>query len=71
MEKHLNRQVKKVITWYTLLKDLPLFSEEEPIEPVAEIPSAAEEPAKSVEAAPVAEETPAKPKAKKAAAKKA
>lgn len=70
-EKVYASDMKKVITWYTLLKDLPLFSEEEPIAPVAEIPAAAEEPAKPVEAAPVAETAPAKPKAKKPAAKKA
>ncbi len=68
-EKVYASDMKKVISWYQILKDFPLFNE---AEPVAEEAVEAE-PAKAVEevAASVAEETaPAKPKAKKAAAKK-
>ena len=53
--------MKKVISWYQVLKDLPLFNEAEPVAPVAEVPPVAEEPVKAVEA-PVAEAVPAKPK---------
>jgi len=80
-EKVYASDMKKVISWYQVLKDLPLFNEEEPAAPT---PTAEEAP---VEEAPVAEEAkpdeaaaqadaetaPAKPKAKakKPAAKKA
>lgn len=69
-EKVYASDMKKVIAWYQLLKDMPLFSEEEVVAP-------------AVEEAPVAEETVTKPvetenvaakpkaKAKKPAAKKA
>jgi len=77
-EKVYASDMKKVISWYLLLKDLPLFSEpdpgaapaEEPVAVVTEEPvvAVAEEPAKPVEAA---EKAAAKPKAKKPAAKKA
>ena len=59
-EKVYASDMKKVITWYQLLKDLPLFNEEEPGAP------AAEETATVVEA-PVVEEVPAVKKTAKAA----
>lgn len=68
-EKVYASDMKKVISWFNILKEFPLFNEEEPgaqAEAPAEEakePVAAEEPAK-----PAAE---AKPKAKKPAAKKA
>jgi len=63
-EKVYASDMKKVINWYTILKDLPLFEEEEPgapaaEEPVAEevkAPVAAEEPV-AVEAVMTKEET--------------
>jgi hypothetical protein len=75
-EKVYASDMKKVINWFQILKDQPLFNEEDPGDaPVAETAPAvveeevaapvAEAPAKTEEAAP------AKPKAKKAAAKKA
>jgi hypothetical protein len=73
-EKVYASDMKKVINWYELLKDLPLFAEDEPGAVVAEETPAAEEPAKPVEEsakAVVSEKAPAKPKAKKPAAKKA
>jgi len=74
-EKVYASDMKKVISWYLLLKDLPLFNEADPGKPTAEEPVAdapvTEEPAKPVEAAAKAEKAPAKPKAKKPAAKKA
>ncbi len=73
-EKVYASDMKKVINWYQLLKDLPLFVEDAPGAPVAEEAPAVEEPAKpvgeSVKAA-VSEAAPAKPKVKKPAAKKA
>ncbi|MGY4539345.1 hypothetical protein ACVW0P_003779 [Mucilaginibacter sp. UYNi724] len=66
-EKVYSSDIKKIISWYMLLKDMPLFSEEAPASaPVAEEAPAAE-PVK--EEAPVAEVP--KAKAKKAPAKKA
>jgi hypothetical protein len=65
-EKVYASDMKKVISWYLLLKDLPLFSENEPDAPVAEEVPAAEEPLIVAEA----EKAPAKPKAKKTPAKK-
>jgi hypothetical protein len=65
-EKVYASDMKKVINWYQLLKDLPLFNENEPAAPVAEEASVVEEPVIVAEA----EKTPAKPKAKKAPAKK-
>ncbi|MDP9078303.1 MAG: DUF5606 domain-containing protein [Bacteroidota bacterium] len=72
-EKVYASDMKKIINWYQILKDFPLFNETDPAEtPVAEeAPVAGEEPAKPVEAASKAEAAPAKPKAKKPAAKKA
>ena len=72
-EKVYASDMKKVISWYLLLKDLPLFDEAEPgagateETPVTDETVKTDEPVKAVEA----EAAPAKPKAKKAAAKKA
>jgi len=66
-EKVYASDMKKVINWYQLLKDLPLFTENEPAGLVAEEAPAAEEPVIAAEI----EKAPAKPKAKKAPAKKA
>ena len=41
-EKVYASDMKKIISWYHIMKDLPLFSEEAPAEPVAEEPAAAE-----------------------------
>ncbi|MFI5136545.1 MAG: DUF5606 domain-containing protein [Sphingobacteriales bacterium] len=79
-EKVYASDMKKVISWYQVLKDLPIFNEVEQETPVAEEAPVIEEPVteeavEPVEAAvAVAEETPAakpKAKAKKAPAKKA
>jgi hypothetical protein len=73
-EKVYASDMKKVITWYQILKDLPLFNEPEPgtqateEAPVAEETPAAKAPKKTAEK-PAAEKVPAK--AKKPAAKKA
>jgi hypothetical protein len=72
-EKVYASDMKKVITWFQILKDLPLFTEADPGEPVAEEAVVDEVPAKPV-AEPVVkakEKAPAKPNAKKPAAKKA
>jgi hypothetical protein len=71
-EKVYSSDIKKIISWFHILKDMPLFSEEAPAVPVAEeAPAADEAPA----AEPVKEEAPIaeapKAKAKKAPAKKA
>ncbi|ASU35726.1 DUF5606 family protein [Mucilaginibacter xinganensis] len=69
-EKVYASDMKKIISWYQILKDMPLFNETDPaVAPAEEAAPVAEEPAK-VEAAET-EVAPAKPKAKKAAAKKA
>ncbi|WP_259071412.1 DUF5606 domain-containing protein [Mucilaginibacter sp. X4EP1] len=68
-EKVYASDMKKIISWYQALKDLPLFSEDEPTAPAAEETPAVAEPVKAVEAE-VAPEKP-KAKAKKPAAKKA
>ncbi|RFZ90343.1 hypothetical protein D0C36_21345 [Mucilaginibacter conchicola] len=68
-EKVYSSDIKKIINWYLILKDLPLFNEADP----AEAPAAEEAPAAPV-AEPVAEakeEAAPKAKAKKAPAKKA
>ena len=65
-EKVYSSDIKKIISWFYILKDMPLFSEEAPAAPVADEAPAAE-PVK--EEAPVAEAP--KAKAKKAPAKKA
>jgi hypothetical protein len=69
-EKVYASDMKKILSWYQVLKDLPLFNEDEPV--AAEETAVAEEPAKIVETveAVAAEEKP-KAKAKKPAAKKA
>ncbi len=68
-EKVYASDMKKIISWYQVLKDFPLFNE---ADPATEPAPAAEEPvAAPVEAVAATEEAPAKPKAKKAAAKKA
>lgn len=82
-EKVYASDMKKVVSWFNILKELPLFDEEAPdaapdetpVEEVKEVP-VAEEPAKPAAKAkkevPVeGEEAAAKPKAKKPAAKKA
>ena len=66
-EKVYASDMKKVIAWYQLLKDMPLFSEEEVVASAAEEAPVVEEVVKPAEAA----KAPAKPKAKKPAAKKA
>ena len=74
-EKVYASDMKKVIVWYQILKNIPLFNEEEPVAPVAEEAPIADEPVKLVETPVIAaEETVAakpKAKAKKGAAKKA
>ncbi|MEO7214819.1 DUF5606 domain-containing protein [Mucilaginibacter sp.] len=66
-EKVYASDMKKIINWFLLLKDLPLFSEELQSAPVAEEAEPVEE---EVAEAVSVEETP-KAKAKKPAAKKA
>jgi hypothetical protein len=72
-EKVYASDMKKVIGWYNILKDLPLFDEAEPgtatVEPTQEVEElrAAEALVKPA----TAEKTPSKPKAKKPAPKKA
>ena len=74
-EKVYASDMKKVINWYQILKDLPLFNEAEQAEPVAEEAPVVEEvpvakaPKKAAVEKPATEKTPAK--AKKPAAKKA
>jgi hypothetical protein len=74
-EKVYASDMKKVISWYQVLKDLPLFNEAEQAEPVAEETPVVEEapvakaPKKAVAEKPATEKAPAK--AKKPAAKKA
>jgi hypothetical protein len=78
-EKVYASDMKKVILWYQVLKDLPLFNEEEQAAPIAEeIPAVVETPveqiAKPAKIAAKPVETnaaPTKPKAKKPAANKA
>jgi hypothetical protein len=71
-EKVYSSDMKKIISWYHILKDMPLFSEADPAAPpVAEAAPATEEAVKPVEAVAKTKETaPAKPKAKKVAAAK-
>src|ERR1700712_3875205 len=60
-EKVYSSDMKKIITWYLLLKDLPLFSEELPTAPVTEgAPAAEAEPV--LEEAPIAETPAEEPK---------
>ena len=83
-ERVYSSDIKKIITWYNILKDMPLFNEE-PKQPVAEEAVVEETPVEEVAAQPEAsaKAKPAKaakadapdadkaPKAKKAPAKKA
>lgn len=73
-EKVYASDMKKVVSWYHIMKDMPLFSEATPEEAVAEEPIAEPEPvepiketkaAKSPKAAKPAEESAAPKKAKK------
>ncbi|HTE01530.1 MAG TPA: DUF5606 domain-containing protein [Mucilaginibacter sp.] len=75
-EKVYASDMKKIVSWYHILKDMPLFSEEVPTEAAAEEPAAEPEiaqPAKEIKAAKPAKTAPAteepaapkKPKAKK------
>ena len=78
-EKVYASDMKKVVSWFHVLKDLPLFSEQEPTaapaapetsvdeRPAEQDPSNKKAPSAANQAGP---ETPAKPKAIKAAAKK-
>jgi len=61
--------MKKIVSWYHILKDMPLFSEAEPTEALAEEPVAEPEPVKPVKAVKAAKE--AKPAEETAAPKKA
>ena len=73
-EKVYASDMKKVVSWYHIMKDMPLFSEESPEEVAAEEPVAEPEPAKPAKEAkaakapkaaePVAAETAAPKKAK-------
>lgn len=69
-EKVYASDMKKIINWFLILKDMPLFSEEAPTAAAPATEEVVAEPVK--EEAPVAEEPAApKAKAKKAPAKKA
>ena len=79
-EKVYASDMKKVLNWYSIIRELPLFTEADPAAAVAEEPVAVDEPVAIAEPAkPVAKKAPAKEagaekapaKAKKAAAKKA
>jgi hypothetical protein len=71
-EKVYASDMKKVISWYQLLKDMPLFNEEEPVAAVTEETTAVEEiPGPAKAAAPEATAVKPKAKAKKPAVKKA
>ena len=70
-EKVYASDMKKVINWYNILKDMPLFNEAEAAAPVAEEGLAPVDEASDVESVPVVTDAaPAKPKAKKAGTKK-
>jgi hypothetical protein len=67
--------MKKIVSWYHILKDMPLFSEAEPTAAVAEEPVAEPEPVKPVKPAKVAKaakkpESAEEPAAPKKAVKK-
>ena len=80
-ERVYSSDIKKIITWYYILKELPLFTEEpqQPIveeavteeTPVADVPAETEAPVKAKPAKADAPDGEKAPKAKKAAAKKA
>ena len=69
-EKVYASDMKKIVSWYHILKDMPLFTEAEPTEAIAEEPVAepepvkAAKPAKAAKKAEPAEETAAPKKAK-------
>jgi|SRR6185437_11827577 len=67
-EKVYASDMKKVVSWFQILKDLPLFSEEEP---VATETAAAEEPVKPAKTAEPAPASATTKKGKKPAVKKA
>ena len=68
-EKVYASDMKKIVSWYHLLKDLPLFSEEEPAQEAVPLPEP-EAPVTEAPAEPVAETPAPKPAAKKKAAAK-
>src|SRR5476651_1715927 len=71
-EKVYASDMKKIISWFQLLKDMPLFNEEEPVAAVTEETTAVEEiPGPAKAAAPEATAVKPKAKAKKPAVKKA
>jgi hypothetical protein len=72
-EKVYASDMKKIVSWYHILKDLPLFSEEPaPAEEVAAAPEPVAEPAKKAKVAkePASAKTAEEPAAPKAKAKK-
>jgi len=68
-EKVYTSDMKKILSWYQVLKDLPLFTEEEPV--AAEEAAVAEETIKVAETVEAEAAEKPKAKAKKPAAKKA
>lgn len=68
-EKVYASDMKKVISWYQILKDLPLFNEPDPTAAPAEAAAAQEEPVAVEETAEPAPAAAPKPKAKKATKK--
>src|ERR1700760_1140891 len=74
-EKVYASDMKKIVSWFHILKDMPLFSEASPEEVAAEEPVAAPEPVKAAEEpakpAKKAKAAPAKPAEETAAPKKA
>lgn len=65
-EKVYASDMKKIVSWYHIIKDLPLFSEPDPNETIAEAPTAESEPVAQVEEAKPAKKVKAPAKAKKA-----
>jgi hypothetical protein len=72
-EKVYASDMKKIVSWYHILKDMPLFTEADPSEAVAEEPTAEPEPAQVVEEAKPLKKAkgPAKAKVEEAATPKA
>ena len=68
-EKVYASDMKKIVSWYHILKDMPLFTEAEPTETVAEEPVAEPEPVKTAKPAKTAKK--AEPADETAAPKKA
>jgi hypothetical protein len=68
-EKVYSSDIKKIISWFNILKDMPLFNEADPTAEGADETAAAED--ARVAETPVAEDTTAEKPAKKKAAKKA